>query len=373
MQSLFCTELHIEVIMDKAIMWIMACGALLGGLDRILGNRFGLGKKFEEGFQLLGPTALSMAGILCLVPLLARLLAGPAAALCRPLGIDPAMLGGLLAVDMGGYQLAHELASDPRVANFAGVTVAAILGCTITFTIPIGMGMLRENERPDFARGILFGLIGIPAALVVGGLCCGMELIYTLRQSLPVIVLSVLVLLGIWKRTSMMIRGFSIVARIISALTTLGLMLGAFEYMTGTAIIPNLAPIEEAMAVVASIGVVMLGSLPVTQLLKHVLRRPLGWLGRKTGMNNTSVAGLLIGMVSVLPAIAMSRDMDRRGRIVNAAFVVCAASALAAQLGFVAGVNADLLPVLLASKFTGGICGALIARFATRNMEISQE
>lgn len=358
--------------MDKIIMWIMACGALLGGIDRILGNRFGLGKKFEEGFYLLGPTALSMAGILCLVPLLARMLSGPAAALCEPLGIDPAMLGGILAVDMGGYQLAHELAIDPKVANFAGITVAAILGCTITFTIPIGMGMLNNDERTDFAQGILFGLIGIPAALISGGLLCGMGILYTLRQSLPVLILSALVLLGIWKNTRLMIRAFSVVARGISILTTLGLMLGAFEYMTGTAIIPGLAPVEDAMTVVGSIGVVMLGSLPVTELLKRALQRPLSWFGSKTGMNNTSAAGLLIGMVSVLPAIAMIKDMDKRGRIVNAAFVVCAASALAAQLGFVAGVNADLLPVLLASKFSGGICGALIALVATRKMPVTQ-
>lgn len=349
-------------------MWIMACGALMGGIDRILGNRFGLGKKFEEGFHLLGPTALSMAGILCLVPLLTRLLGGPVSALCKPLGIDPAMLGGLLAVDMGGYQLARELAIDPRTGNFAGITVAAILGCTITFTIPIGMGMLKTDERTDFAKGILFGLIAIPAALIVGGILCGMSLSATLHQSLPVFILSALVLLGIWKKTAQMIRGFSIVAKGISILTTLGLMLGAFEYMTGTAILPGLAPIEEAMAVVASIGVVMLGSLPVTELLQRVLQKPLNWLGRKTGMNNTSVAGLLIGMVSVLPAIALIKDMDKRGRIVNAAFMVCAASALAAQLGFVAGVDASLLPVLLASKFTGGICGVLIALFATRKM-----
>lgn len=352
--------------MDKAIMWIMACGALIGGIDRILGNRLGLGKKFEEGFQLLGPTALSMAGILCLVPLLTKLLGGPVSALCKPFGIDPAMLGGLLAVDMGGYQLACDLAVDPRVGNFAGIAVAAILGCTVTFTIPIGMGMLKPDECTDFARGILFGLIAIPAALIVAGFCCGMDLITTLHQSSPVLIFSALVLLGIWKKTAQMIRGFSVVARGISILSTIGLMLGAFEYMTGTAILPGLAPVEEAMAVVASIGVVMLGSLPVTDLIQRILRKPLSWLGQKTGMNNTSVAGLLIGMVSVLPAIAMIKDMDRRGRIVNAAFMVCAASALAAQLGFVAGVNASLLPILLASKFTGGICGALIALFATR-------
>ena len=52
----------------------MAAGAALGGLDRIFGNRLALGRKFEEGFNLLGPLALSMAGVICLMPLLGGLL-----------------------------------------------------------------------------------------------------------------------------------------------------------------------------------------------------------------------------------------------------------------------------------------------------------
>ena len=35
--------------MQRAIMLVMAVGAVLGGLDRLIGGRFGLGKKFEEG------------------------------------------------------------------------------------------------------------------------------------------------------------------------------------------------------------------------------------------------------------------------------------------------------------------------------------
>ena len=34
--------------MDKIIMWIMAVGVVIGGIDYILGNRFGFGKRFEE-------------------------------------------------------------------------------------------------------------------------------------------------------------------------------------------------------------------------------------------------------------------------------------------------------------------------------------
>ena len=56
--------------MDQIILYAMAFGAALGGLDQILGNRLGLGRAFENGFQLLGPVALSMAGIICLAPLL---------------------------------------------------------------------------------------------------------------------------------------------------------------------------------------------------------------------------------------------------------------------------------------------------------------
>lgn len=352
--------------MDGVILWIMAIAALIGGADRILGNRLGLGKKFEEGFLLMGPTALSMAGIICLVPLLSKLLQAAAGVLLVPLGFDPAMLGGVLAIDMGGYQLAETLAADPLVGAFAGVPVAAMLGCTISFTIPIGMGMLDANARPDFARGILFGLIALPAAMIPGGLLCGLRLRAVLWQSLPILLVSLLLLLGIWRRTNAMIRGFNAVAHGISVLTTLGLTLAAFKSMTGVDLLPGLAPLEDALAVVASIGIVMLGSLPAAELLQRLLRLPLAWVSRKTGMNNASAAGLLIGMVSVLPAIALVKDMDRRGRVVNAAFMVCAASAFAAQLGFTAGVNPSLLPALLASKLLGGALGAVLALLATK-------
>ena len=51
---------------NTIIMWIMAVGAIVGGLDRLFGNKFGLGEKFEEGFNAMGPLALGMVGIVCL-------------------------------------------------------------------------------------------------------------------------------------------------------------------------------------------------------------------------------------------------------------------------------------------------------------------
>lgn len=352
--------------MDKIIMWIMAMGVILGGADRLLRNRFGFGERFEEGFMLLGPTALSMAGLICLTPLLSLGLEKTIVPVFTWLGLDPGLLGGVLAIDMGGYQLASTLSDMPQFARYAGIIVAATLGCTITFTIPVGMGMLKKGERGTFARGILLGLGAMPVTLLLGGMMCGVPVGYLLIQSLPVFLLSILLMIGIWKFPDQMIHGFSVFAEVIKIAATLGLILGAFSYMTGVSLLPGLTPVEEAMEVVASIGIVMLGSLPVAELLQRILRRPLGWIGEKTDMNKQSVAGFLISIVSPLSTIALFQKMDERGKVANAAFLVCGTSALAAHLGFTMSVAAEAAPAMLVSKLAGGICGVVITLIFTR-------
>lgn len=61
---------------DKFIIWLMAIGILLGAGDRLLKNKFGLGQKFEEGLNAMGPLALSMVGIVSLSPVISNIL-GP--------------------------------------------------------------------------------------------------------------------------------------------------------------------------------------------------------------------------------------------------------------------------------------------------------
>lgn len=347
-------------------MWIMALGIVLGGLDRIFGNRFGLGRRFEDAFRLMGDIALSMVGVICLTPLLSSWISAAVGPVCSMLKIDPAIFAGIIAVDMGGYQLAVDMAQNPLVGKFSGVVIASTLGCVITFTIPVGMGMVDKEDRPLFAKGILFGLISIPAALLTGGLLCGLSMGEILWQSMPMLLVSGLLLLGIWKCPDRMIRGFSIFASGIRIVTTIGLIAGAFQYMTGVSLIPNLAPIEEAMAVVASIAIALLGSLPMAELLQRALKKPMAWFGRRTGMNSASVTGLIIGIVSAAMGIVLIRDMDRRGKIVAAACLVCSASAFAAHLGFVAGLDRTMIMPLLASKVIGALVGTALALWGTR-------
>ena len=139
---------------------IMAAFAVLGALDRIFGNRVGLGPEFENGILSLGSLALSMVGIISLAPVLAKLLRPVVVPVYRVLGADPAMFAGtILANDMGGAPLAQELAGSPEAAKLGGLLVGAMLGATVVFTIPVALGILDPEDRPALAKGVLSGIV----------------------------------------------------------------------------------------------------------------------------------------------------------------------------------------------------------------------
>lgn len=39
---------------NNVILFIVAVGVILGGADKLMGNKFGLGAKFDEGFNSMG-------------------------------------------------------------------------------------------------------------------------------------------------------------------------------------------------------------------------------------------------------------------------------------------------------------------------------
>ena len=353
------------LMIHQVLMAVMAAGAVLGGADRIFGSKLGLGEQFERGFMLLGPLALSMAGMVCLVPVLADVLGRAVGPFCRLIGVDPAMFGALLAIDMGGYQLAKELAADPLIGSYAGSVTSAIFGCTLVFTVPVGMGMIQPADRPLFARGVMLGLAAMPVGLIAGGLLCGLSLPVCLRQNLPVFALALLLLLGLWKIPRALVKGVCLFAEGVKIVVTVGLVLAAVEYLTGWNPVPGMAPIDEALAVVGAIGVVMLGSLPVAALLCRGLERPFARLGGRLGLSPRSLTGMLVSLTTPLPALSMYQDMDDRGKVAAGAFLVSGASLLAAHLGFVAGTEPGMLPALITAKLSGALAAAALALILT--------
>jgi len=143
------------MLINQIISACMAFGVLLGGIDAVLGNRFGFGSRFEQGFRLLGPIALSMAGIICMTPTLSTILEVTLVPMLKLIRMDPGIFGGLLAIDMGGYSLAAELALDAKMRDFSGIILAATFGCTLVFVIPVAETLdLKKAARAAGVKSI---------------------------------------------------------------------------------------------------------------------------------------------------------------------------------------------------------------------------
>ena len=210
------------------------------------------------------------------------------------------------------------------------------------------------------------GLAAMPVGLIIGGLVCGLSLDTCLWQNIPIFALSLLLLVGLWKIPHQMVKGFCAAAEGIKCVITVGLVLAAAETLTGWNPVPGMAPIGEALSVVGSVGVVMLGSLPMAELLCRALERPFRWLGGKLGMNAQSMTGMLVGLVTALPALSSYDKMDKRGKVTAGAFLVSGTSLLAAHLGFVVSTEPDLLGALIAAKLSGAMAAATLAIWVQR-------
>ena len=350
----------------EIVIAVMAVFAALGGLDRILGNRFGLGEKFEEGILAMGSLALAMIGIISLAPVLAAVLKPVILPLFGLLGADPAMFAGtILANDMGGGSLALELTDNYQAAMLGGVITGSMLGATVVFIIPVAMGILTEEDRPAMAKGILCGIVTIPLGVVAAGLVAGFPVGMVLRNVLPIVLIGGLIAFGLWKAEEAMIQGFGAFGKGVIAVITVGLVAIIVQELTGFTLIPGMAPISEGFEVVGEIAIVLAGAFPLVYVITKLLRKPLMKLGKTIGINETAAAGLIAAMANAIATFGMVKDMDRRGKVVNIAFCVSAAFVFGDHLGFTAGFAPEMLLPMIVGKLVGGISAVLVALWLT--------
>lgn len=354
----------------QIIIWIMAAFAVLGGIDRILGNRFSLGEHFQEGIIAMGSLALAMIGIICLAPVVAGVLKPVVVPVFSLLGADAAMFAGtILACDMGGGALAQEMTADPQAAMLGGVLTGSMMGATIVFTIPVALGILQEEDRPALAQGVLCGIVTIPVGILVGGIVAGFPIGMVIRNLIPIVLIAALISLGLWKAEKAMIRGFTLFGKGVTALITIGLVVAIVESLTGFVLIPGMAPISEGFETVGAIAIVLAGAFPLMFALTKLLQKPLMKLGGVLGINDTAAAGLITSLANSIATFGMVKDMDHRGKIVNIAFAVSAAFVLGDHMGFTAGFAPKMLVPMILGKLAGGISAVAVALLLTRKYQ----
>ena len=350
--------------------YVIAAFAILGGLDYILGSKFGIGKDFEKGIMLLGTMMLTMVGMITLSPLIGLALK-PLAELMSGGSIDPSVLPAiLLANDMGGAHLSVEIASNPLLGQFNAFVVSSMMGATISFTVPYALGVVGKERQPDMLFGLLCGIVTIPIGCLVGGIIMGIQFGALILNLLPLVVLSGIIAFGLIKFPKACVKIFGVFGTVIKVIVIIGLISAIFEKLTGIKLIPFTDELSAGTDIIINACCVMAGAFPLISIIAKLLRKPLLLLGGKLGMNEVSVVGLVSTLATNATTFAVMDRMDSRGAKVNSAFAVSAAFTFADHLAFTLAFIAELgdtvmprvLPAVIFGKLVSGIC-ALIAAF----------
>ncbi|MFD2043701.1 ethanolamine utilization protein EutH [Ornithinibacillus salinisoli] len=354
---------------NDVIIVIVVIFLCFGAFDKLIGNRFGLGDRFADGFKAMGPLALAMVGIISLAPVMANLMTPLIAPVYKFIGADPAAFANtILAIDMGGYALAQEMSISAESEVFAWVFIGTMMGPTIVFTIPVALGIINKEDQSYFAKGILIGLITVPIGCFTGGLVAKLDILMILKNLLPTILISVLITVGLWKKPDKMIVGFSIFAKLIEAIAIIGLVAIIIETLTGFIVIPNMTPLDEGITIVGTIAVFLAGAFPMVMVIQRTFQKPLGKLGSLLGIGKTETTGLLVSLAHVIPMLTLLKEMDPKGKVINIAFAVSGAFVLGSHLGFVAGIEKEMTFALLVGKLVGGLSAIGLALLLTLNI-----
>lgn len=338
---------------------IMVVFCLIGLLDKLLGNRFGLAPSFDRGIDAVGGLALSMMGFYCVATTFFRNNMVAINNLALKFHLEPSIIGSsFLAPDMGGYNIASALTTNENLVIVGGLLVTSSIGCVISWTLPVFLAALKDESLTDFIKGLLYGIIVLPIVMIP--LCIYLQV--NPMVLLPVFIICAILLaclVFLAKETIKVLDKFGQFIKIVSYIL-FGMVITQL-YFPSFAYVP-FDLVQEAMIVVLKCGIIMSGSLVLSDLILSLFSRQIKHFSRMVGLDPYSIIGLILSCATAVAIIPFFDKMDKRGRIMNGAFNVAGAYFAGAQLGFVSGASsAKGVLFYLIFKVAAGILAILAA------------
>ncbi len=348
---------------------VMLLFTAVGALDYLTGNHLGIGKEFERGVLMIGTMILSMVGMIVLAPLIAAWLQPVLAAISDKIPyFEPSVIAGsLLANDMGGAPLAMELAKTEEAGYFNGLVVGSMMGATISFSLPLSLGVTAPEQKNSIILGLMCGIAAVPVGCIVSGLMLGLSWTALAMSVVPLVIFSAFLTVGLLKIPRICVRIFNVFGIAIKTLIVIGLLVGIAEFTLGMDI-PHTAPVEDGVMVCFNATAIMTGAFPLLALLSKLIKKPMGRISEKVGMNEVSALGFLGTLATNVTTFGMMRDMDDKGVVLNSAFAVSAAFTFAGHLAFTMSFNGAYVFPVIVGKLAAGIFAMLIAQIMYAKM-----
>ncbi len=379
--------------LGNIIIYIIMIGVIVGGVASAINPESSLGKEFVAGIHSIGPVFLVQAGIMAAIPILSDLITNLLGPIFDAIGSDVSIAAtSIIAIDMGGYQLANALAKNTDTwitASFVGYSA----GATIVYLIPIGLAMLSKKDQKYLALGVMAGLICIPFSVLVTILIStfshvpfreiistqspathylGLSFLAILKLLLPLFIFCFLLVIGLIASPNKMVDGFIMFGKCIDFAIKIVLAISIVEYFTGVfsvlfggwAFDPMFADKGElfrAIEISGYLGIMLAGTFPLCYLFRKYAKAPMRFLGSKLNMTETGVVGFIFVFANIIAVYHLFKDMDSRDKVICIAMGVCAQGLMGGQLAFTANFQPTLILPVVIGKLFGGIMAVIIA------------
>ena len=307
--------------------------SVLGALDKLIGNKFGLGNEFEKGFKLFVPMTFSMLGILVLAPAVGVWLTPVFDWFYSVFKIDPSVIpASVFANDMGGMTLSNAICNSEEIGNFNAYIVSSMMGCVVSFTIPFAVSVVKKEQHKEMFFGILCGIVTVPVGCFVSGLICGINIFDLLISLLPLIIFSVVLGVLLILFTSLCIKVFVAFGHVFRWIAMIGLICAIFTFLTKIEICEYFDSFENAAFICANACVTLSGALPLMFVVSKLLNKPLKRVGAKLGIDSFSASSFLSTLITNATTFSSMERMNKKGVVLNSAFAVSAAFVFGSHL-----------------------------------------
>ena len=375
------------------IIYIMMVGVLIGAAASVYDSEKGLGKEFVTGIHTIGPVFLAQAGIMASIPILSNVIETLLGSSFEAMSSDAAIAAlAIIAVDMGGYQLADAMAAT-REAWITAAVAGYFSGAVIVYLIPVGLTMLPKKDHKYLALGAMAGLASVPLGVIISMvltvytntpirdiISTNSEASYMLMMDFgtilgyvsPLIVFCLALALGLKFFTKQMIKGFLVFGVILDIWIKGVLAIVIVEYFTGVfssvfggwVFLPLFADEKElfrAIEIAGYIGIMLAGTFPMVYLFYKYASKPMEKLGNKIGLTEYGSVGFVMVLANIIATYHMFPKMNARDKVIAVAFGVCAQALIGDHLSFTANFQPTMILPILLGKLLAGLFAVWLA------------
>lgn len=341
---------------------ILLLFSILGFLDKMFSLNLGLEESIDKGFSSMGSLAISIIGIYTIAITFINNNSEIIEKLNQYFFFDISMvIGSILAPDIGGYPIINQISQNEGITILAGVLLSSTLGCTLSFQLPIFLSYLETKEIDLLMKGFVIGIMTLPFGLIMAYPFLNISFICFIKNIIPVLLLCLLIVIMLNQFPNKTINILKKIAEFIQFISYLFFFIVIVGIYIPTIQYVDIQLLEESLLMVLKMVIIVSGSMVLSKLILKYFSHSIQKIANLLSVNQETVIGFILNCASSLAMLPLYSKMDKKGKLMNAAFSVSGAYVFGAQLAFIASIHNSSVTLFVIIKIISGLLAVFVA------------